>query len=55
MKWCVETAKYCKVWKSRSVRQEGLWHAWERNELHLQFWLGNLKGKKTYTLIIDKY
>jgi hypothetical protein len=20
-----------------------MWHAWERKELHLQFWLGNLK------------
>jgi len=40
--------QYYKVWKSRRIRQEGMWHAWERNELHLQFWLGNLKGKNLH-------
>ena len=45
-------AAYIYIWKSRRIRQEEMWHAWERKELHLQFWLGNLKGSNTH---LDEY
>jgi len=36
-----------RVFKSKRMRWVGMYHAWERLEMHKEFWLEILKGRDT--------